>query len=142
GTERVDLVHARGEGAARSAAGARSRTGTWLVNSYVHRASPARWRGKPYGRALAAGDRVIAPSGYLAERMLERHAVDPERIVVIPRRVDTEAFDPAAVWPARVTALRHAWKIRRGERVVLVPGRIEPRKGQLELVDVARVLVN
>ena len=140
--ERVDLVHTRGEGGARSAAGARTRTGTWLVNSYVHRASPPRWRDKPYGRALAAGDRIIAPSGYLADRLLERHPVDRERIVVIPRRLDTEAFDPAAVWPARVTALRRAWKIRRGERVVLVPGRIEPRKGQLELVDVARVLVN
>jgi glycosyltransferase involved in cell wall biosynthesis len=141
GAERVDLVHARGEGAARSAAGARTRTGIWLVNSYVHTASPG-WRGKPYGRALAAGDRVIAPSAYLAERMLERHPVDRERVVVIPRRLDTDAFDPAAVWPARITALRRAWKIRRGERVVLVPGRIEPRKGQLELVDMARVLVN
>ena len=140
--ERVDLVHARGEGAARSAAGVRSRTGIWLVDSYVHRPAPTRWRDRPYGRALAAGDRIIAPSAYLADRLLERHAVDRERIVVIPRRVDTEAFDPAAVLPARITALRRAWKIRRGERVVLVPGRIEPRKGQLELVDVARVLVN
>lgn len=140
--ERVDLVHARGEGAARSAAGARTRTGIWLVNSYVHGAGPPRWRDKPYGRALAAGDRVIAPSAYLAERMLQRHPVDPARVVVIPRRVDTDAFDPAAVWPARLTALRRAWKIRRGERVVLVPGPIDPRKGQLELVDIARVLVN
>jgi glycosyltransferase involved in cell wall biosynthesis len=142
GAERVDLVHARGEGAARSAAGARTRTGIWLVNSYVHRAASPRWRDRPYGRALVGGDRIIAPSAYLADRLLERHAVDREHIVVIPRRLDTEAFDPAAVWPARVTALRRAWKIRRGERVVLVPGRIEPRKGQLELVDVARVLVN
>jgi glycosyltransferase involved in cell wall biosynthesis len=111
------------------------------VNSYVHAAAP-RWRDRPYGRALAAGDRIIAPSAYLAERMLERHPVDRERVVVIPRRLDTDAFDPAAVWPARITALRRAWKIRRGERVVLVPGRIEPRKGQLDLVDIARVLVN
>jgi len=140
--ERVDLVHARGEGPARSAAGARTRTGIWLVNSYVHGANRQRWRDKPYGRALVAGDRVIAPSGYVAERLLERHPVDRDRVVVIPRRVDTEAFDPTAVWPARLTALRRAWKIRRGERVVLVPGRIEPRKGQFELVDVARVLVN
>jgi glycosyltransferase involved in cell wall biosynthesis len=140
--ERVDLVHARGEGAARSAAGARTRTGIWLVNSYVDGANPPRWRDKPYGRALVAGDRVVAPSGYLAERMLERHPVDGARVVVIPRRVDTEAFDPVAVWPARLTALRRAWKIRRGERVVLVPGPIDPRKGQLELVDIARVLVN
>src|SRR5580704_10808286 len=134
--ERVDLVHTRGEGAARSAAGARTRTGVWLVNSYIHRGSPPRWRDKPYGRALAAGDRIIAPSAYLAERLLERHPVERELIVVIPRRIDTEAFDPAAIGPTRITALRRAWKIRRGERVVLVPGRLAPRKGQLELVDV------
>jgi glycosyltransferase involved in cell wall biosynthesis len=139
--ERVDLVHARGEGAARAAAGARTRSGVWLVNSYVHAAAP-RWRDRPYGRALAAGDRIIAPSAYLAERMLERHPIDRERVAVIPRRIDTDAFDPAAVSPARITALRRAWKIRRGERVVLVPGRIEPRKGQFDLVDIARVLVN
>jgi glycosyltransferase involved in cell wall biosynthesis len=140
--ERVDLVHARGEGGARSAAGARTRAGIWLVSSYIHGTSPPRWRDKPYRRALAAADRVVAPSAYLVERLMERHPVDRERVVVIPRRLDTDAFDPTAVWPARITALRRAWKIRRGERVVLVPGRIEPRKGQLDLVDVARVLVN
>ncbi len=142
GAERVDLVHARGEGAARSAVGARTRTGIWLVDSYIHAASPPRWRDRLYGRALTGADRVLSPSGYLTERLLERHAVARERVVVVPPRLDTDAFDPAAVWPARITALRRTWKIRRGERVVLVPGRIEPRKGQLELVDTARILVN
>jgi glycosyltransferase involved in cell wall biosynthesis len=140
--ERIDLVHARGEGAARCAAATKARTGTWLVDSYVHAASPPRWRDKLYGRALAGADRTIAHSAYLAERLLERHPVDRARVVVIPRRVDTETFDPVAVWPARITALRRAWKIRRGERVVLVPGRIDPRKGQLDLVDAARILIN
>jgi glycosyltransferase involved in cell wall biosynthesis len=140
--ERVDLVHARGAGASRSAAGARARTGTWLVHSYVHQASPPRWRDKRYARALAAGDLIIAHSAYVAERLIERHAVERERVVVIPRRIDTEAFDPVAIWPARITAVRRAWKIRRGERVVLVPGRIDPSKGQLELVDAVRMLVN
>jgi glycosyltransferase involved in cell wall biosynthesis len=140
--ERIDLIHARGEGAARAAAGAKGRIGTWVVATYVHAASPPRWRNRLYGRALAAADRVIAHSAYLADRLVERHPVECERIVEIPRRIDTEAFDPVAVWPARITALRRAWKIRRGERVVLVPGRIDPRKGQLHLVDAARVLVN
>jgi glycosyltransferase involved in cell wall biosynthesis len=142
GAERVDLVHARGEGAARSAVGARTRTGIWLVDSYIHAGAPPRWRDRLYGRALAGADRVLAPSGYLTERLLERHTVARERIVVVPPRLDTDAFDPAAVWPARITALRRTWKIRRGERVVLVPGPIEARKGQLELVDIARILVN
>jgi glycosyltransferase involved in cell wall biosynthesis len=142
GSERVDLIHARGEGAARSAAGTKARTGTWLVHSYVHVDAPHRWRDKLYGRALAGADRIIAHSAFLTERLIERHAVERGRVVVVPRRIDTEAFDPVAVWPARLTALRRAWKIRRGERVVLVPGRIDPSKGQLDLVDAARLLVN
>ncbi|HXW26206.1 MAG TPA: glycosyltransferase [Xanthobacteraceae bacterium] len=141
-TERVDLIHARGTGAARSAAGAKARIGTWVVASYVHAASPPRWRDKLYRRALAAADAIIAHSAYLAERLIERHGVDRERVGVIARRIDTDAFSPAAVLPARLTALRRAWRIRRGERVVLVPGRIDPGKGQLNLVDAARVLVN
>lgn len=140
--ERIDLVHARGEGASRSAAGAKARSGTWLVHGYVHAAVPRRWRDKLYGRALAAGDCIIAHSAYLAERLIERHRVVPERVSVIPRRIDTGAFDPAAINPARIRTLRHAWKIRRGERVILAPGRIDPHKGQLALVDAARLLVN
>jgi glycosyltransferase involved in cell wall biosynthesis len=38
--------------------------------------------------------------------------------------------------------LRRGWKIARGQRVVLLPGRIDPAKGQLTLVEAARVLVN
>ena len=38
--------------------------------------------------------------------------------------------------------LRRGWKIGRGQRVMLVPGRIDPAKGQLTLVEAARMLTN
>ena len=38
--------------------------------------------------------------------------------------------------------LRRGWKIGRGQRVILVPGRIDPAKGQLTLVETARILTN
>src|SRR5205085_291249 len=38
--------------------------------------------------------------------------------------------------------LRQAWHIRPGVRAVLVPGRLAPGKGQMTLVDAARILVN
>lgn len=38
--------------------------------------------------------------------------------------------------------LRRGWKIGRGQRVILVPGRIDPAKGQLTLVEAARILTN
>ena len=38
--------------------------------------------------------------------------------------------------------LRRGWKIARGQRMILVPGRIDPAKGQLVLVEAARILTN
>jgi len=139
--ERVDLIHAWGSGASRSAARAKAKAGTWLVHGYAHARTPQALTERFYGRALAADDRIIAHSQYVAERLMERHPIDRERVTVIPRRIDTGDFSPAAVEPERVWALRHAWKIRRGDRVILGPGRIDPRKGQLLLVDAARILV-
>ena len=61
---------------------------------------------------------------------------------MIPRSVDTARFDPTAVSAERIALLRHAWGIRPGWRVILVPGRLAPEKGQLNVVDAIRLLVN
>src|ERR1043166_8802511 len=93
----------RGRRTGRRPPGARTRTGIWVVNSYAHGAGPPRWRDKLYGRALAAGDRIVAPSAYLAERLLERHPmVERERVVVIPRRLEIDPSDPPPACPARI----------------------------------------
>lgn len=140
--ERVDIVHARGVGATLNGAAAVARTGAWLVSSYTGTAGAHRWYNKPYDRALAGSARVIAQSAFVADDLIAHHKVEPERVVVIPRRVDTHVFDPAQINPARVATLRRAWKMGRGARVLLVPGRLDPRKGQLTVVDAARMLVN
>ena len=59
---------------------------------------------------------MIAPSSYAAAPVMERYDLPRERITVIPRSIDTAAFDPAAVAPERIEALRKAWRIRPGER--------------------------
>ena len=141
-TERVDLVHALGIGASRIAAGLKKRAGVWVVHSYdsadLHRPS----RDKSYSRALIAGDRVIVPSHYVADRVGERHQVPRDKLAVIPNRIDGTRFDPPAISPERAMVLRRGWKIARGQRAVLVPGRIDPAKGQLLTVEAARILTN
>ena len=141
-TERVDLIHAYGVGATRSAAARKRGAGVWLVHSYDVGDLAREARAKAYSRALAQGDRVIVPSGYVADLMTARHQVPQDKVVVIPHRVDTTRFDPAAVIRERATVLRRGWKIGRGERVLLVPGTIAPEHDQLMLVEVARILVN
>ena len=141
-TERVEVVHAMGIGASRSAAGLKKRAGVWLVHSYAAEDLARSTRDKAYSRALGAGDRIIVPSQYVAEQVAARHQVAPERLAVIPRRIDGARFDPLAISPERALVLRRSWKIARGQRAVLVPGRIDPAKGQLVLVEAARILVN
>jgi glycosyltransferase involved in cell wall biosynthesis len=78
----------------------------------------------------------------VADQVTARHQLPREKLAVIPRRIDGARFDPPAISPERAMVLRRGWKIARGQRVVLVPGRIDPAKGQLLMVEVARVLTN
>jgi glycosyltransferase involved in cell wall biosynthesis len=141
-TERVDLIHALGIGASRSAAGLKKRAGVWVVHSHDSADLHRPYRDKAYSRALMAGDRVIVPSHFVANQVMTRHQVPREKLAVIPRRIEGSRFDPPAISPERAMVLRRGWKIGRGQRVVLVPGRIDPAKGQLLIAEVARVLTN
>ncbi len=140
-SERIDIVHAHGVGAARSAAAATDRMPVFLVTSFPDRLTADFSPATLFGSSLTRGDRVIAPSAYVAGAVIARYKIAPERITVIPRAVDTVSFDPAAVGADRVAALRGSWEISPQTRVVLVPGRIAPRNGQMSMVDAARLLV-
>jgi glycosyltransferase involved in cell wall biosynthesis len=140
--ERVDLVHALGVGASRAAAALKKKAGLWLVHSYAESDLHQPHRDKSYSRALNAGDGVIVPSHYVADQVATRHQVPREKLTVIPQRIDGARFDPPTISPERATVLRRGWKLARGMRVVLVPGSIGPAKGQLLLVEAARILTN
>lgn len=140
-TERVDLVHAVGIGASRAAASLKKRAGVWLVHSYVTTELKQPARDRAYSRALQSADRVIVPSQYIAGQVAARHEIARDKLAVISRRIDAR-YDPPAISPERALVLRRGWKIGRGQRVILVPGRIDPAKGQLTLVESARILTN
>jgi glycosyltransferase involved in cell wall biosynthesis len=141
GFERVDILHAHGGSAAWSARAAAARSAVWLVTTLPDQPSSSGWQGY-YAKALARGDRIIAPSAFAAAPIMRRYAMPPEQITVIPRSIDTKIFDPMAVRPGRVNALCAAWKIAADARVVIVPGRVAPWNGQIMLPDVARILVD
>ena len=139
--ERIDIVHAQGAALAWSALAATRKQPVFTVTSFPDRLAaqslPRHW----FGGSLARGDRVIAPSSYVARAMIERYALPAERITVIPRAVDTATFSPAAVSTDRIASLRRTWGLLPRIRVVLVPSRIAPWNGQLSVIHAARLLI-
>ncbi len=140
--ERVDIVHAYSAGAAWSALAATAHMPVWLVTSLGDAPAPSTWLRSFYASALTRGDRLIASSSYVAGRTIGRYGIPRERIAVVPRSVDTRFFDPAALDVRRLAAFRMASRIHRGERVVLLPGRLTAANGQHVLVAAAGILAD
>ena len=137
--EKVSLVHARSRAPAISALWAARATGTAFVTTYhgVYNAksAPKRW----YNSVMTRGDLVIANSAYTHDQILAKYAVDPSRLVTIPRGVDLDRFDPAKVPAERVETLQRAWGVDAGDTRVkfLLGGRLTRWKGQTLLIEAA-----
>jgi glycosyltransferase involved in cell wall biosynthesis len=138
--ERVDIVHAYNAGAAWSALAATEKLAVWLVTNLPDIVPAQRSLRRIYQTSLARGDHVIVHSSFTAAPMIERFDIARERITVVPNPIDAQLFDPATMRPDRVLALRKAWQIPRGDRIILVPGPIAESAGQSVLVDAARLV--
>jgi glycosyltransferase involved in cell wall biosynthesis len=133
----VDLVHARSRAPAWSAFLAARRTGKPFVTTY----HGAYGEGGPfkaaYNSVMAKGDRVIANSNYTASVIEAREPRVKDRIRVIYRGVDRNAFDPASVDASTVEALRAKWGVQPGTKIVLHAARLTSIKGQRDLIAAA-----
>jgi glycosyltransferase involved in cell wall biosynthesis len=139
--EGVDLIHARSRAPAWSALLAARRLKVPFVTTYHGAYSERSAAKRLYNSVMARGDVVIANSHYTARLIADRYGTPPERLIVIPRGVDTSRFDPARIAPERVAALRQAWGVAAGQRVVLQAARLTRWKGQGVLIEAAARLL-
>ncbi len=134
--EKVDLIHARSRAPAWSALAAARRLKLPFVTTYHSKVHEAPRVKVFYNSVMARSDAVIANSTYTARRIAEVHAPDPARIFTVPRGIDTQRFDEAAVAPARVDALKTRWHV--ADRFhFLLPARITRWKGQAVAIEAA-----
>ncbi|MSP67914.1 MAG: glycosyltransferase [Alphaproteobacteria bacterium] len=138
--EGIDLVHARSRAPAWSAHTAARRAGVPFVTT-VHgtygQIGPLK---RVYNGIMARGDRVIAISEFIGERVRTTYGVDEARLRVIHRGVDLDAFDPARVSPERMIQLAAAWRLPEDAAVVMLPARLTRWKGHAVLIEaLARV---
>ena len=132
---RVDILHARSRAPAWSALAAARRTGVAFVTTFHGNYADGNPLKHWYNSVMARGDRVIAISRFIAEQLETRYGVDPARIRIIERGVDTRLFDPAAVSARRVIQLATQWRLPDDRPVVMLPGRLTRWKGQSVLIE-------
>lgn len=131
---KIDIVHARSRAPAWSALFAARRTGAQFVTTYHGTYNGGSGLKKLYNSVMTRGGRVIAISHFIARHVQETYRLEPDRLVTIPRGINTEHFDPANVSAERVIQLVNAWRLPDGVPVVMLPGRLTRWKGQAVLI--------
>jgi glycosyltransferase involved in cell wall biosynthesis len=133
--ENIDLVHVRSRAPAWSAYLACRRLRTPLVTTF-HAAYAAGSRLKRwYNSVMARGDRIIAVSTFVYNHVGAVYAVEPERLRLIHRGVDTELLAPDKVTQARLAKLIGQWRLPEDQRIILLPGRLTRWKGHRVLLE-------
>ncbi|HXR86722.1 MAG TPA: glycosyltransferase family 4 protein [Stellaceae bacterium] len=131
----VDIVHARSRAPAWSARYAAERTGRHFVTTFHNAYAHGSFVKRRYNAVMAAGERVIAISQFVANHVASIYGVGPDRLRLIPRGVDLARFDPDTVSPERLVRLMQAWRLADGAQTVLLPGRLTRWKGQLVFIE-------
>lgn len=138
--EHVDLIHARSRAPAWSALIAARRTGIPFVTTYHGAYGEKNALKKLYNSVMARADLIIANSRYTAGLVASRYGTPPERLRVVHRGVEPARFDPAAIAPQRIEALRTSWGIGSDAPVILHAARLTSWKGQEVVIEAARLL--
>ncbi len=136
----VQIIHARSRAPAWSALLAARMARVPFVTTYhgIYNAkSPLKTF---YNSVMARGDAIIANSEFTREHVLANHDVMPERVTAIPRGVDLDVFSPEKIAAGDIAALRVKWGVSSSQCVILVPARLTRWKGQMVLIEAARML--
>lgn len=134
---KCDIVHAHGRAPAWSAYIAAHLTGTPFVTSWYKGFREQNPFKRLYNSVMVRGDRIIAVNDQLADLICDRYGLPSSRIDIVPSSIDFARFDPDAVTPERIDAIRSVLGIQPGSRVILVVGRMIRRKGHHLVVQAA-----
>jgi glycosyltransferase involved in cell wall biosynthesis len=138
--EGVELIHARSRAPAWVALAAVRTLKIPFVTTYHGSYAGTSAVKVLYNSVMARGDVVIANSHYTADLITRMHPFARERIRVIHRGTDFRAYQPGAVGPERIAALREGWGLEPDQRVVLLAARLTGWKGQRVLIEAARLM--
>ena len=98
---------------------------------------------KIYNSIMLKSTKIIAISRYIKNYLLKNYKFsrkELEKIVVIPRGIDPERFNPKNINSKRLFFLSKQWELPDGIPVILFPSRIAPFKGHKTLLKAIAIL--
>lgn len=138
--ESVSIIHARSRAPAWSALYAARSTHIPFVTTYHSEYSEKGRLKNFYNSVMARSDTVIAVSDYMAHLIRTRYHTPENRIAIIHRAFDDSVFDPAKLTSERLAAVRQLLDADGTKPVLILAGRITPRKAQHHLVSALGLL--
>lgn len=138
--EHVSLIHARSRAPAWSALLAARRSHIPFVTTYHSEYSEKSRLKNFYNSVMARSDTVIAVSDYMAHLIRTRYRTPENRIAIIHRAFDSNVFAPSKMTPERLAAVRELLDAGSSKPVLMLAGRITPRKAQHHLVSALGLL--
>ncbi len=134
--EKVSLVHARSRAPGWSAREATKETGVPFVTTFhgIYSLGPFGLK-KFYNRVMADGEIVIAVSNFVRDHILENYKTPADRIRVIHRGIDAQAYDEKNVTSTRLIQVAQKWRLQDAGQVIMLPGRLTALKGHDVLID-------
>ncbi|MEM7046892.1 MAG: glycosyltransferase family 4 protein [Pseudomonadota bacterium] len=139
---KVDLVHARSRAPAWSALRACRKTGTPFVTTVHGAYRNTNMFRRFYSSVMIRSDRTIMISRFVDHHIGKTYRnLNHASVRVIERGINLSHFAPESVTALRQIQLAKVWRLRDGEPVILMPGRISRSKGHEMLFHALKILM-
>ena len=89
---------------------------------------------KIYNKQMSKVNHVIAISNYVKSNIIKKYNLEPDKITVINRGIDTDFFNDDIHDNVKQDFLKQL-NIKRNSKIILYPGRITEWKGQLNFIN-------
>ena len=129
----ISIVHVRSRAPAWSCFFATKITGKKFVTTFHGTYNFNSSIKKFYNSVMLRSDLIIAGSNFIFTHINENYSklLNPKKkFLVIFRGINTDYFDSSTIMDSDEDKLLEKWEIKRGKKIILLPGRLASWKGQ------------
>ena len=139
----ISIVHARSRAPAWSCFLATKITGRKFVTTFHGTYNFTNSIKKFYNSIMLKSDLIIAGSNFIFSHINKNYSEylnSKKKFLVIFRGINTEYFDESTTLESEEDKLLKKWDLKRGKKIILLPGRLTGWKGQDLFIEAVNIL--